>query len=367
MKAEAERNFKELSEAYEVLSDPDRRASYDGGGHFSGGSTATAAEVFARFFGEDASEGEQEEPWVDGLDVECVGPERVFNLPLLEYFLVVDLRAPELFEESHIRTSFNVPASSGLSADPETTLLKLIDEHCDRLGPPERTSPVVLVIDAECASHVEGFVRLLWGLKSREGLDSFMSRLLNTCKAVWCVDFAKFHALFPAMCAATVGDSLSSIPHWIAPGLWLGSRAVRHTEESLSRFGITHMVVDGQQRERLPSVSYWVCNVKDEEGQDMRQCWEETVPFIQQAIEQAGQVMLSLFGRSRSASLVLFWMIRQWRVSDKVAARILRETCPLIDWRLCWPEQLAGVEATKQLQMGSAGGGVLVHEVMRSG
>ncbi len=63
-KAEAERRFREIAEAYEVLSDPDKRAQYDRFGHagpaqgFDFGPTdfRRARETFAEFFGPSAFE-----------------------------------------------------------------------------------------------------------------------------------------------------------------------------------------------------------------------------------------------------------------------------------------------------------------------
>merc|ERR1711934_700196 len=50
--------------------------------------------------------------------------------------------------------------------------------------------------------------------------------------------------------------------------------------------------------------------------------------------------MVCLHGRSRSASVVMAGMMMQWGVPARAAASILRHTCPSIDWRLCFPEQL---------------------------
>ena len=59
-------------------------------------------------------------------------------------------------------------------------------------------------------------------------------------------------------------------------------------------------------------------------------------------------------GRSRSASFVLVWLMRRLRIPAAIAARMLREICPAIDWRLVCLEQLPAERAAEAALMNNA-------------
>ena len=82
------------------------------------------------------------------------------------------------------------------------------------------------------------------------------------------------------------------------------------------------------------------CAVKDEDDQDMAACWEDCLQFILAAHSVGGVVLVSLHGRSRSTSVVMAWLVRVCNLTTEAAARILKEVCPHIDWRLSFPDQL---------------------------
>lgn len=328
----AEDEFKRVSEAYEVLSDPTRRAEYDGCGRFDRGSAftfRTPAEVFCEFFGED----EQEAP----AGVSSVEPELVFNLPLFESYFVIDTRSAELYETGRITTSMSFPWDG--DRDLAAFLMRVDAEY----GMPERRSPIVVVGDelsaaftAETAARL--FAATRQALTGHEGINRFLSR----AKAVWVVrgGVAAFQQRFPSLCGLVAAGNMEPTPHWVAPNLFLGSRAVPHTAASLMRFGVTHMIVSSECKEIIPGVSYLRCAVKDEDDQDMAACWEDCLQFILAAHSVGGVVLVSLHGRSRSASVVMAWLVRVCNLTTEAAARILKEVCPHIDWRLSFPDQL---------------------------
>ena len=279
LREEAETQFKRVSEAYEVLIDPETRARYDrvGGGSFI--SFKSPQEVFAQLFGAD----ENSSSAADDFRVEMAEPQQPFNLPLFEYYMVIDLRSVPEYRASHVVTSMNFPECADVATTAnDKAWIAALQSHTDQLGPPERGNPVVLISDGRHPEHLEATIRLLQS--DVQGLSHSLTRWLSKVKLVWVVNFHRFQSIFPCMCRQVNPESeMSPTPHWIAHGLWLGSRAVEHSEHSLRRFGISHMIVDAEQQQRVPGVCYCVCACEDLDEQSMSACWDVAIPFIQNA------------------------------------------------------------------------------------
>merc|ERR1712107_467927 len=201
------------------------------------------------------------------------------------------------------------------------------------------------------------------------GFHGFASMFPALCGPSLCGDdVPKWALTSPVNRAVAVSGSLECnmepMPHYVMLGVFLGSRAVPHTVESLARFRITHCLVDGGfgkahaspfshpedslAPKRIASMIYQDVPLSDEatpDDIDMRPLWELGADFIDSALASGGVVLVHVRGRSRSASFVLVWLMRRLSIPAVAAARMLREICPEIDWRLVCLEQIPAVQA----------------------
>jgi hypothetical protein len=83
-----------------------------------------------------------------------LGPAAVFNLPLSEAFLVLDLRHADRYTAAHLATAWSLPppesVAGGLPSNDSTTetLIRLLEHIGDEM-PPERLDRVVVCVEPE--------------------------------------------------------------------------------------------------------------------------------------------------------------------------------------------------------------------------
>ena len=83
------------------------------------------------------------------------------------------------------------------------------------------------------------------------------------------------------------------------------------------------------------------CPVKDKNDENMLPCWEASCSFIDTAVSESGCVLVFLHGRSRSASVVLAYLMKERGMDFESSWRYLRSKCwHLIDRSLIYEEQL---------------------------
>jgi hypothetical protein len=390
---EATEKFKRINEAYECLRDSDRRQAYDfqrrvgfmsSSTQFASG--RTSAEVFASFFGE---ETEDTETKLDEPAIELVAPWRVFNLPIFEGYLILDIRPLSLFQQGHIVTSIHLSLTEVEQRALARTFASLIAAVEDLNGLFENLRQIV-VLDAEHAPAGEAMrvAELLWALARSPAFANevfgqnctFGSRLL-ALKSVWVLrtGFEGFCRVFPRFCGPSivsgelplwmytqapggVPDScleseLCPMPHFVLAGLFFGSAVIPHTSDSLGRFGVTHCIVSRQNhlfnldsKVRLPHVHYLELDVDAEgdasAGRKLQPVWDAACTFIAEALQCSGVVLVNVLSRSTSAGLILRFLMRSQGLSARAAALMLREMCPYIHWGYAY---LDGVEDQSQI------------------
>lgn len=376
-RAAAEEHFKTLAAAWEILRDPDARAAFDSGlqGHCSsGGMRRSAREVFAEFFGGSGGGAEEATGTAAGTPpvvvvVEQCSPEDVFNLPLFEGYLVIDPRQGEC--RRSVRTA--LPAAPSFAAS-------------DAGGPAGGWLAWATAM-ADCFSHErKGTVVVLGGEPGAEALAASLGAYLQEAEdagaptappapapapappaASWtAADTARevlgslrrycrrilvcrggtdaVLAAFPVLGSDWEGLDYPTAAH-IAPGVLLGSRAVpwdlRHL---MTGQGVTHAVVAASAAAdvaaAVPDIRLIVVDADDGDDTNMAPVWLHACAQIEAVVATGGRVMVSLFGRSRSASIVLAWLARAHGISAAMAAQLLRRKCPMVDWSLVFPEQL---------------------------
>jgi hypothetical protein len=404
---EATEKFKRINEAYECLRDSDRRQAYDfqrrlgctSSTQFASG--RTSAEIFASFFGEETEDAKAK---LDEPAIELVAPWRVFNLPIFEGYLILDIRPLSLFQQGHIVTSIHFSVTEVEQRALARTFAILIAAVEDLNGAFENLRQIVL-LDAEASSLPEApageamrVAELLWALARSPTFANevfgqnctFRSRL-PALKSVWILrtGFEGFCRVFPGLCGPSIFSAelppwmytrapsdgevsdrssasenpccleseLCPMPHFVLAGLYLGSAAMPHTSASLGRFGVTHCIVSRQNhlfnldsKVRLPHVHYLELDVDAVDdasaGRKLQPVWDAACAFIAEALQCSGVVLVNVLSRSTSAGLILRFLMRSHCLSARAAALMLREVCPNIHWGYAY---LDGVEDQSQI------------------
>ena len=341
---------------------------------------------------------------------QAVSPADVFNLPLFSYFFVLDVRPAEAYVAGHCHFAFNLPPPPSGSSDTQRDdgLLRLLQAIIEQGMAPDHVTPVVLIGDPTDPASVgmaawlsNRLARLKTEAASaaqaapaaaRDGLppldevsQSSLNRLLAalsqpTTEVWWLTGGAEaFAAAFPS--ETTTGPWLAPhvasgpVPRSITPQLLLGSRNAPADAALLATFGITHVVCAAAAsfvRHSIidapvpanPDVVYLRCSVADANAQDMGPCFRATASFIDTAIAGGGTVLVQLHGRSRSASVVLAWMMQQTPggvgagLGFDAALRSLEDICKMryhggssaFDRSLLYEQQLRALRPVGMLQ-----------------
>ena len=300
-----------------------------------------------------------------------VNPEDVFNLPLYEHHLVIDIRRNEEYRQGHIVSAVSYPSPSRecTEKERENTLFEFVRSYVDEYARPENPNPVVIYGDdrLETQSHAEWLSTKLCALKNdrkrivaydqsssegEHGYDSFeffCETLADATNEIWVLEggYEAFRSQYGFLSGNVEFTDLHPLPHQINGHLFLGSRVVPLNAGWLSQLGITHVIVSDRQEiewEEFGGIQVLRCPAKDVDSERMAPCWASCVQFIEGARRSGGRVMVMLHGRSRSASVVMAYLVRRTDtagLSVDLAWELLASKCwHLIDKSLVYFDQL---------------------------
>lgn len=297
-----------------------------------------------------------------------VSPEDLFNLPLYEHHLVIDIRREEEYQLGHIvsAVSYPSPPRECSEKERERTLADFIRSFVEQYVRPENPNPVVIYGDdrLETHSHAEWLSSKLCSLKndrkrivvydqsnteeerSYDSFEFFCETLADATNEIWVLEggYAAFQSLYGFLCGNVEFTDLYPLPHLINRHLYLGSRVVPLKASCLSQMGVTHLIVSDYQEiewEELEGIHVLRCAVRDSNTEQMGACWSSCVKFIEEAQGSGGRVLVLLHGRSRSASVVMAYLIRTACKSAELAWELVTSKCwHLIDKSLVYFDQL---------------------------
>ena len=252
----------------------------------------------------------------------------------------------------------------------EKKLIQFIRSYVREFMRPENPSPILLYGDdsQESKVHSEWLAQRLERIqKERKNVskyeaprksvvsvedpqfnhfEHFCLTIADRAKEIWILDcsYHEFESKYSFLCGNIDFNDMHPLPHRITEHVFLGSRVIPLTREALTTIGITHMIVSKHQKldwNELQDLSILSCDVRDINSQDMQECWIASIKFIAEAEKCNGRVLVMLFGRSRSASVVLAYLAKAQRQSLDEAWTLLHSKCwHLIDRSLAFEDQL---------------------------
>ena len=303
------------------------------------------------------------------LPLRTVPAKDVFNLPLYEHYLVIDTRAKETYERGHIATaiSYPCPPESSTDEEREKSLYLFAKSYAKAYVRPENPNPVVIyggcteeeLIHSKWLTHK---LRLLQTARKAVTLPSeseaascddefhplerFCQTVAYRVKEVWLLEggYDAFLREYGFLCGNVAFESMHPAPHHVTRELFLGSRVVPLTQDYLRSMRIPHMIVSRYQKldwNELRGMAVLKCSIRDSNEENMLPCWEASCQFIDEAARNGGRVLVILHGRSRSASIVLAYLMRKMLVMVDKAWELLSSSCwHLIDRSMVYEEQL---------------------------
>ena len=183
--------------------------------------------------------------------------------------------------------------------------------------------------------------------------EHFCLTIADQAREIWILDcsYEQFAREYGFLCGHVEFTDLFPLPHRITKTVFLGSRVFPITKTALIPLGITHLIVSKHQQldwTELRDISVLTCDVKDDNSQNMLNCWTASVQFISEAETIGGRVLVLVFGRSRSVSVVLAYLVKVCDVSVEGAWEIVRRKCwHLVDRTLTFEKQLAAWERSE--------------------
>lgn len=303
-----------------------------------------------------------------------VSPQDVFNLPLYENYLVIDTRSTEDFSRGSIATAVSYPApdhTDETEEGRERSLYQFATRYAEEYCRPENADRVVVYGEAVDTAHVQWLAKRLASLQTQrrsvavykpdevtleessfDPLEQFCQTVAHKVKEIWLLEggYQAFQQEYPFLCGNVRPEDMFPVPHQISPGLFMGSRVVPLTRDCLGKMRVTHMILSKHQEldwNQLVGIQVLSCDIHDKNREEMAPCWTASCQFIEEARQQGGQVLVFLHGRSRSASIILAYLMRKHKMKLADAWDTLSKKCwHLIDKSLVYEDQLRIWEST---------------------